>query len=223
MHTAYATACAAAVIAGCVGTASAQVVDIYFSDFENTDGGWVGSGSGNFAGDWEYEANYDPSLYAGAYQAVPSAFSGTGMWGTLMYDDHTNSGEFSYLRQTFDFSGFTDVSLSFASWSHVFTNFDYTQVNVNGTLVASSRSTDPVQQLTNESSGALTGQWVTETIDLSDFDGEAIVEIEFLLFATTVVNRPGWYIDDVRISGIPTPGTAGLVALAGLSAVRRRR
>ena len=209
---------ALAALGGCVAMASAQV-DIYATDFEGTDGGWT---SGGF-GDWQYEANYDAGLYVGAFTPPASAASGTGMWGTLIYDDHTNAGAASILSQTFDFSGFTDISMSFASWSNLFTNFDYGHVLVNGTLVASSRSTDPVQQLTNQSSGTIPGAWVTESIDLSAFDGLGSVEIEFLMFASTVVNRPGWYIDDVRITGVPTPGTAGLLALAGLAATRRRR
>ena len=38
-----------------------------------------------------------------------------------------------------------------------------------------------------------------ESVDLSAFAGNASVAIDFRLFATTVVNRAGWYIDDVAI------------------------
>lgn len=205
----------------CASSAMAQLT-IYFSDFENDDGGWVNSGTGNHPGDWEWEPNYDASNYTGAFVPPASAFSGTGMWGTIMFDDHTNSGEFNILSQTFDFTGFVDVELSFASWSNLFTPFDFTEVRVNGDLLAGSDGSGAPQLLANDNGSSGT-TWVQESIDLSAYDGLASVEIEFRMFATTVVNRAGWYIDDVHITGIPAPGALALLGIGGLVAARRRR
>jgi hypothetical protein len=46
---------------------------------------------------------------------------------------------------------------------------------------------------------------VQEAVDLSAFAGDPSVTIDFRLFATTVVNRTGWYIDDVQIQYCSTP------------------
>lgn len=213
----------ATAIAGACGFATAATAgsNFYFSDFETDDGGWVNSGSGGFAGDWEWEANYDASNYTGAYVPPANAYSGTGMWGTLMYDDHTNSGAFSILSQTFDFSGVSGANLSFASWSNVFGSFDYNQVVINGDIVASSNEGDAPYLLTNET-GSGGGNWVIESIDISAYDGLGSVTIEFRMWATTVVNRPGWYLDDVAISAVPAPGALALLGLAGLVGRRRR-
>lgn len=213
---------AAAAAAGVCSAASFAQVDIYFNDFEANDGGWMNSGTGAHPGDWEWEPNYDAANYVGPDVPPASAYSGTGMWGTIIYDNHNNPGEFNILSQSFDFTGFTDVQLDFASWSNVFTTFDFTEVRVNGDLLAGSAGSGAPQELFNDN-GTSGSIWVEESVDLSAYDGLANVEVEFRMFATTVVDRPGWYLDDIRISGIPTPGSLALLGLGGLAAARRRR
>jgi len=39
--------------------------------------------------------------------------------------------------------------------------------------------------------------WVTESFDLSDYDGEPSVQIRFRLTSDNTVTRDGWYVDDV--------------------------
>lgn len=209
-----------ALLAGWAQGAFAQVT-VYESDFEGSDGGWVNSGTGTHSGDWQYEANYDASLYTGAYVPPAAAASGTGMWGTTMYGDYTNSGQFNILSQTFDFSAYTQVALEFASWSNVFATFDRSEVWVNGDILAgTSGSTAP--QLLSNNLGTTGSTWVTEMIDLSAYDGQASVTIEFRMFATIVVDRAGWYIDDVSITAIPAPGAVVLLGMGSLVAIRRR-
>lgn len=201
---------------------------IYFSNFEGNNGGWTASGSGLFAGDWQYESNYNSALFvpSDASDVPPAAaFSGTGMWGTAIYANYANSNASSYLSRTFDFSGYSNVSLSFASWSNVFTSFDYSTVYVNGILMASNIGLGaPLTNATLRSEGA----WAEESIDLSGFDGLSSVDITFELFATTVVDRIGWYIDDVHVTGtsgavsVPEPTSAALIAI-GLIAMAGRR
>jgi len=70
--------------AGAIATAATAGTTFYFSDFESDDGGWENSGSDGFAGDWEWVPDYDSSLYGGSYVPPDSAYSGTGMWGTVM-------------------------------------------------------------------------------------------------------------------------------------------
>jgi len=104
----------------------------------------------------------------------------------------------------------------------VFGSFDFNQVVVNGDIVASTNEGDADYLLANET-GSDGSEWVLESIDISDYDGLANVTIEFRMWATTVVNRPGWYLDDVAITGLPAPGALALLGLAGLAGCRRRR
>lgn len=169
-----------------IGTAFAD--DLYVSDFESDDGGWVATADWDPVGDWEW-GEYDIANYIGLNNPPPAAHSGTHLWATKLNDDYTNSGGNSWLSQTFDFSGFVNVHMTFASWAEVFFSFDTAQLFVNGDLVYERETSDPP------------ADWEILDIDLSAYDNLSEVEIVFQLFATTVVNRAGWYVDDVRISG----------------------
>ena len=161
----------------------------YSFDFEADDGGWSSTG----VGDWEWTNTYDVSNYVGTHTPPPSAFSGTGLWGTVLYDDYTNAGDFSYLSQTFDLSSFSGTTLEFESWMDVFGSFDYCTITVDGTEVYYQDTYNPTA-------------WEHETVDLSAWDGQSSVEISFNLYTTTVVEYAGWYIDDVVIGGAVARG-----------------
>jgi len=166
---------------------AAGVPDYYFADFEDDDGGWIGSGYG----DWEWSDAYDVNSFVydntGADVTAPTAaYSGTGMWATKMLTNHSNSGAFSYLSQTIDLSPFDNPRLSFWSWENVFGSYDYCQVAINGTLIWG-----PSWDYTGTT-------WQQRVIDLSAYDGQT-VEIQFQFYASTVVNYAGWYIDDVYV------------------------
>ena len=177
-------------------------VDFFF-DFEANDGGWINSASWEpYIGDWEWTntynvANYVPGAYAASEIPPPNAYSGTGLWGTILYAPYTNAGGYSYLTKTFDFTGMTDVTISWRSWEQVFGSFDFCQLRVNGNLVwgPSWNYSAPV--------------WHERTVDLSAYDGNPSVTIQFEMYATTVVNYSGWYIDDITISSSAN-GDAGL-------------
>lgn len=163
-------------------------------DFEGTDGGWEASSNWTEPlGDWEHTSAYDVANWAPTYTGTsivppPLAHSGTGMWGTKINTNYTNSGGFNYLTKTFNFGGLTNTHMRFWSWENVFGNFDYAQVSVNGTLVWGPSW---------DYSGT---QWQERIIDLSAYDGLPEVEIQFQMYASTVVNYAGWYIDDVEIA-----------------------
>ena len=137
----------------------------YFFDFEQDNGDWVPSSNWtNPLGDWEYTANYDvanwnPSPPGANIRPPLAAYSGTGMWGTKINTNHHNSGGFSYLSQTFDFSAFDNTQLKFWSWENVFGSFDYCQVSINSTVVWG-----PSYDFTNT-------VWRERSIDLSAYDG----------------------------------------------------
>lgn len=159
-------------------------VQVYFSDFEANDGGWSATN------DWEHGVP--------TYPAGLGAHSGTNVWATKLITDHTNLGDSSLLTMTLDLSAVPDGLDGEMSWyQHLEANgsgFDRASVRVNGDTVYDSAVTgdDPVG-------------YILRNADLSAYFGNPSVTIEFDFFATTVVNDPGWYIDDVTVAYCPTP------------------
>ncbi len=178
------------------GTASAA----YFSDFESDDGGLLGTG------DWEWgiPVGFDDAPYGGAEPV--GGHSGDYAWGTVIGGAHSPSLD-SYLT-------LADVNLDLAEtlswWQWIDSggnSFDTAKVFVNGTEVYLS-------------DGLSDQMWEEVVIDLTGFSGMGDIVFEF--HATSVVERVGWYIDDLSVVDIPAPGTAALLGLGGL-AIRRRR
>ena len=167
-----------------------------FYDFEANDGGFVGTV------DWEWGTNYSwvGAACDGVSYPPPGAFSGVGMWATVLNDCHANTGTFSNLSFSADLTGQSSAILQWWDWYDVFETFDYGEVYVNDTLVYN-----------RADSYIIPTEWEQHQVDLTPFVG-GVVDIEFRMFATTVVNRAGWYIDDVLV-GEPScvPQTGGLV------------
>lgn len=188
----------------------AAAPDYYFFDFEEDNGGWVASSNwSNPLGDWEWTNTYNVANWAPTYTGTtvvpPSlAFSGTGLWGTKINTNYSNSGGFNYLTQTFDLTGFVAPKLSFRSWENTFGNFDYCQVRVNGTLIW------------GPSWDYSATMWRERIIDLSAYTGMTNVTVQFEMFATTSVNYAGWYIDDIYIG----PATRHIAQLGSRNADR---
>ncbi|MEM7052133.1 MAG: DUF11 domain-containing protein [Acidobacteriota bacterium] len=161
--------------------------DFYFSDFEADGGGFALSAGA----DWERGA-----IVTGVFENCDmpprpepaAAPSGSNVWANNLDGCYDNANAESILSQTFDFSSLSaPIELTWENWYEVFVSFDMGEVLVNGDTVFSIGTT------------AATG-FVTESADLSAYAGLASVTIEFRLFATSVVNRMGMYIDDVRIA-----------------------
>ncbi|MEQ8317309.1 MAG: PEP-CTERM sorting domain-containing protein [Phycisphaerales bacterium] len=192
-------------LAGAASVAAAQST-VYFSDFEADGGGWTASGVN---GDWE--RGIGTGFVGGSGSTEPlGGFSGDWVWGTVIGGDH-GVGSDEQLSQNFDFSGLTDVTLSFQEWSDSGSStFDMASVIVNG---------DQLYLSDGDSGDA----WRAVNLDLSAYDGLSSVDITFNFTSTTVVERTGWYIDDVGIRAIPAPASLALLGLGGLAAARRRR
>ncbi len=162
-------------------------------DFELSNGDWVASSSWTDpVGDFEWSNTYDVANWAPTYTGTnvvppPNAYSGTGMWGTKINTNYTNSGGFNYLSKTFNLAGIANPQLRFWSWENVFGNFDYAQVSINGTV------------LWGPSWDYSATQWRERIVDLTPYAGMAEVVIRFEMWATTTVNYAGWYIDDVYV------------------------
>lgn len=173
-------------------------VPVFFSDFESDNGGLVSGGGG----DWEYgtiPVNFSGAGCESSYESPGGAYSGTKGWGTILDGCHHNLGAFSDLSFSVDLSNpeYLGAKLNFAQWYNVFVSFDYIQVAVNGTVIWLNNS----EQDSND--------WLTTSLDLASYVGQANVAITFQLYATTVVNRAGWYIDDVGVYAC-VEGTQGI-------------
>ena len=196
-------------LAGAASVAAAQST-VYFSDFEADGGGWAASGVN---GDWERGSptGVVGSDIGGSGGAEPTGgFSGDFVWGTVIGGLH-GRGSDEQLSQTFDFTGLTDISLSFQEWSESgSSSFDMASVLVNGN-----------QEYLSD--GDSDEAWREVVLDLNAYAGQSDVEIVFNFTSTTVVERMGWYIDDVEITAIPAPASMALLGLGGLAAARRRR
>lgn len=89
------------------------------------------------------------------------------------------------------------MELSWWHWYHVFESFDWAIASINGTQVWRTPGSDP------------SADWEEVAIDISSYAGSSIT-VEFLLHATTVVNRPGWYLDDITLAYCSTQAEADL-------------
>ena len=210
-------ACAVALLLLTV-SAAVSSGQFYFSDFEGTDGGWVAGG----AGDWArgVPMTYDPTGTSGA-GGIPNAFSGNELWATVLDGAHNNQSPSasSTLTQTFDFSSLAaPITLS---WQHYLQSgsnaFDMARVFANGTEVYLGDGTEG-----SYDAGSNTVTFAPAMADLSAFAGVSSVEINFDFFATTVVQRDGWYVDDITITAVPEPATFGLIGCCGLALLRLR-
>jgi hypothetical protein len=161
--------------------------DYMLFDFEADNGGWVGSGYG----DWQWTNAYTLTGYVDGDTYVdtpPTApHSGTGLWGTKVLGSYSNAAAWSYLRKTVDLSGFTNPVLSIWHYMNGYNTWDYGLIKVNGTTVWGS------------SALAVFMPWQQLTVDLSAYQGMSNVEISFEWYATSTVAYAGWYLDDIYI------------------------
>ena len=166
----------------------------FSSDFEADGGGFSPTG------DWErgMPAGADGSALGGFGGVEPfGGFSGDNVWGTILGGLH-NPDTTSNLQQTFTLA--TPGTLTFYEWIESgATEFDMAAVFVNG-----------VEEYLSD--GDSLSMWREVSIGLP----AGIVDIDFQFTTTAVVERVGWYIDDVAISAVPEPSTISLIGFAGL-------
>ena len=178
-----------------IGVSRAAAQEVCFAtDFETDDGGWIESGFG----DWE-RGPVVPGVFEicdTAPRPEPTgAVSGTNVFATNLNGCYTNSGASNVLSQTFDFTSLVaPITLRWQQFYEVFLTFDTAEVRVNGDLVF------------EVPDAAATPDYVEQTVDLSAYAGLAAVTITFDLAATTVVNRSGWYLDDIEIEAASCAG-----------------
>lgn len=180
---------------------------VYSSNFDGDNGGLTASL------DWEWGPTYawTGANCTGTFVNPTAAHSGTGMWGTVLNGcyhnlgnnqgsasggacNNTNPSDDNILSLTVDLTNYADATLTFWEWYDVFSYFDWTEVRVNGTSAL----------LHCESSYVAPSAWVQRTVNLNAYVG-GVTTIAFHMMASTVVEKSGWYIDDLEVTGTPVP------------------
>lgn len=162
------------------------------TDFDTDDGGLVGTN------DWEW-GTY--AYGAGCASNVPPSapHSGDKMWGTVLNNCYNNLGnnqgyasctsdvpaDDSILSFDVDLTGIATASLCWWEWVDLYLPWDPGMVWINGVQVH--EHCDTAEQSWNET-----------CVDLTPFAGGPVT-VEYLMMASTVVERAGWYIDDLRV------------------------
>lgn len=178
------------------GAATGPDVLFFAEDFDTDNGGLVGTL------DWQWTDAYAWAGSCSTSSPPSAAHSGGGMWGTVVngcynnlgnntgYDtcNNTSPGDDSILSFEVDLTTTGSAQLCWWEWPDLYLPWDWGQVWANG---------DVVFEHCGGSYAAPT-QWTQQCVDLAPYAGQ-LVDVEFHMMASTVVERAGWYIDDLEV------------------------
>ncbi|MGG0285047.1 S8 family serine peptidase [Peribacillus butanolivorans] len=149
----------------------------YTEDFEQDPIGWTSSGTNN---NWEWGI---PTSGPG------SAVSGQKVYATNLAGNYANSANMSLSMPPVDVPEGTSY-LQFKHWFELEKNYDF------GHVFISTNGTNWVQAARfNDKSNS----WIDGEVNLSQYAGERIY-IAFNVTSDGSVQKPGWYIDDVKLA-----------------------
>jgi hypothetical protein len=180
------------------------LVILYHEDFEDSNGAYTATGA-----DWEW----------GVPTSGPSgAHSGVNVWATVLSGNFSPNSNSRLTTVDINLSGATHPILSFYHWYDMGSGCwdgGNVKISVNGGAWQLLDNLDPPYNCTAGSGnagipgelcyGEATTGWEEVTRDLSAYVGSTIT-LRFHFGSTSVVEHPGWYIDDVMIYG----STAGI-------------
>jgi len=171
-------------------------------DFEANNGGMTHSGS---ADNWAWGT---PTSGPGG------AHSGSRCWATNLSGDYNNYEDAQLVTPGIDLTGCSSATLSFWHWYSTETSYDGCQVYI-GTGPAGPWTFINMPGYDGAiPSGPLSGQncyrgnsggWVYESVDITAYVG-AIRYIRFYFASDLSVTYPGWYIDDISVTGTGSGG-----------------
>ena len=139
--------------------------------------------------------------------------SGQLMWWANRSDD--SDARLTRMVDLSDVGSRETVEMEVEMWWDIETDYDYGYVMVSRdgekweilpgqrttTENPSGNSFGPAYTDLSVEDGFSAADWVTERFDLSDYAGEEVwVRLEYV--TDDAVNRPGWFVDDIRISAI---------------------
>ncbi|MEO1130787.1 MAG: hypothetical protein AAFX05_13930 [Planctomycetota bacterium] len=140
--------------------------------------------------------------------------AGTGTFGggSLAITGENNNGS-SFVIEA-DLSSFTDIEVSWANRG--------TSTGFNSRVVDVSTDGSTWTQIYSDA-GALSSSWATESASAGNLlDNAATAFIRFTVDGASSTSGNNRF-DNIQLVGLPTPGTAALLGLAGLAGMRRRR
>ncbi|MEP7339673.1 MAG: M36 family metallopeptidase [Acidobacteriota bacterium] len=114
-------------------------------------------------------------------------------WTDSPAGQYTISSDSSLTSPLLDFSGMTEVSLSFSQSYDLEQSFDF------GTVEFSTDDGATWKRLVSFT-GTQTG-FAQAQVRLRALDGQARARVRFRLTTDTLVNADGWYLDDIRFTG----------------------
>lgn len=160
-------------------------------DFESHDGGWTPSGP---TSNWEYGTIVPQVFENCGFTAWPfpepsGAHSGSKVWATKLNGCYENFNGASALTKTYYLPAQSlNLELRWWQWLHVFVPYDQARVLVND------------QEVWRAADNIPTSQWTQQKVSLAPFSGQTTLTVQFVLEATSEVNRMGWYLDDIEIN-----------------------
>lgn len=169
----------------------------YTQDFEENPTGWSSYGTNN---SWEWGV---PTSGPG------SAASGQKVYATNLAGNYANSANMTLSMPPVDVPEGTSY-LQFKQWFDLEKNYDF------GHVFISTDETNWVQAARfNEKSDS----WINGEVNLSEYAGERIY-IAFNVTSDGSVNKPGWYIDDVKLADTSTQTSVKAKSKTGLGVVK---
>ena len=172
----------------------------FSTDFNANNGGFSGTGS------WAWGS---PSSGPGSAHTAPNC------WATNLGGDYSNNASDALVSSAIDLTSCSSATLSFWHWYSTESSYDgcqvfigtsaggpWTMLNMPGYDGAISYGPLSGQNCYHGSSGS----WVSQSVDISAYAGSTVY-IRFYFASDASVTYPGWYIDDVSISGSGGAGT----------------
>jgi hypothetical protein len=178
----------------------------YTEDFESGANGWT-HGLNTQQDDWQRSADVGATNGSfGKAGDATSAFSGTQIWGNDLgpsgwngfYQDNVDN----WLRSpSIDLSAATGSKLRFQRWLTVEDGqFDQARVLLNGTEV----------WVNPNGADTIDTSWNEVEVDVSAFDGNPNVVIEFKMESDSSTNFGGWNLDDVQFVSLNASSGGGI-------------
>ncbi|MFJ7859160.1 S8 family serine peptidase [Peribacillus sp. NPDC097206] len=149
----------------------------YTEDFEENPTGWNSYGTNN---NWEWGI---PTSGPG------SAASGQKVYATNLAGNYANSANMSLAMPPVDVPEGTSY-LQFKHWYELERNYDFGHVFI---------STDETNWVQAARFNDKSNTWIDGEVNLSEYAGERIY-IAFNVTSDSSVQKPGWYIDDVKLA-----------------------
>ena len=176
-----------------------RYVTAFFSNFEED---W---GVDAFGRDWEWGPYAWTGVNCTGSSSPPAEpHSGSRMWGTILNGCYKNWGnnsgyaeckndsqaDDSRLRFRVDLRGMSTATLTWWEWFDVHQPYDWAEVYVDGNVV---------HQYCSPNYHA-PDSWRFQSVDITPYVGGWVV-ITFHMMASTVIERGGWWIDDLLVMG----------------------